>query len=132
MRLGKYLELERSRRAPEHGFVLIWLQQNGVVLATIGLMGWLVYALGRGISAAQRTQRTEDVATDQARAERVRREVRAKIKDVKANRIPPPLPRVDAGEQPKRSTTKLPPIDPFGGRQPHRWWHRVRRWFGGK
>jgi hypothetical protein len=119
---------------PEHAFVLIWLQQNGVVLATIGLMGWLLYALFRGIAAAQRTPRSEDMAADQARAEKVRREVRAKIKDVHTNRTPPPLPRTGArdDERPKRSTTKLPPIDPFGGRQPHRWWHRVRRWFGGK
>jgi hypothetical protein len=118
----------------EHGFVLIWLQQNGVVLATIALMGWLLYALVRGIVAAQRTQRREDTAADQARADKVRREVRAKIKDVHTNRTPPPLPRLGTGgdQRPKRSLTKLPPIDPFGGRQPHRWWHRVRRWFGGK
>jgi hypothetical protein len=118
----------------KHGFVLLWLQQYGVVLATSALMGWLIYALGRGIAAARSSQRVEDVAADRARADRVRREVHAKIKDVQANRTPPPLPRTPTAppEQPKRSTMKLPPIDPFGGRQPHRWWHRVRRWFGGK
>jgi hypothetical protein len=112
--------------------VLIWLQENAVSILTIAVVVWLGYGIVHAISAARRTHRGEDAADDLARAEKVKRTVREKIADVKASRVPPPVPRSGKAPAVPTAAQPLPPIDPFGGNQPRDWWERVRRWFGGR
>jgi hypothetical protein len=103
----------------------MWLRDNGVLLLTIGIVGWLGYAIYRGILVA--SQRGEPTAEeDHARARRVKQEVRAKIADRKVNPLPAVPPKLDPGRSGRAGP--LRPIDPFGGGRGRGWWSRLRDW----
>lgn len=106
--------------------MLGWLQANAVYLFTAAVAGWLGYALVRAVRAASRAERPS-VAEQFERTEKVKRQIRRKIAERKAN----PPEAFDSPGKPRRVTPSpqaLPPIDSFGG--PRRgWWRRVRAWF---
>lgn len=121
-----------TRRLRARSTGMLWLRENAVMIVTVVIVGWIGYAVVNALRVARRTPPPADAAEDLARAERVKRQVREKIADLKANKVPPPVTRSPSKGGTAKGPSQMPPIDPFGGNRPRSWWARVRRWLGGR